>query len=112
MDTPDEWDDKTPQDIIVATDDSVVFGVGYHSWVLTSKDKHILVYVGGQDDGDHFLKALYRSELGGIASVLAVLGALARSGKVKVQSVKLVCDNEALIKACKRTRTQSVFHRT
>jgi RecA-family ATPase len=28
-----------------------------------------------------------------------------------VKSVKLVCDNEAAIKACKRKRTQSVFHR-
>jgi hypothetical protein len=29
-----------------------------------------------------------------------------------VKSVKLVCDNESAIKACKRKRTQSVFHRT
>jgi hypothetical protein len=28
-----------------------------------------------------------------------------------VKSVKLACDNEAAIKACKRKRTQSVFHR-
>jgi hypothetical protein len=29
-----------------------------------------------------------------------------------VEPVKLVCDNEAAIKACKRKRTQSVFYRT
>jgi ribonuclease HI len=54
----------------------------------------------------------YRSELGGIASGIAVIGTLVRSGKIKVKSVKLVCDNKAAIKACKRNRTQRVFHRT
>jgi hypothetical protein len=54
----------------------------------------------------------YRSELGGISSGLAVICTLVRSGKIKEKSVKLVCDNEAAIKACKRKRTQSVFHRT
>jgi hypothetical protein len=54
----------------------------------------------------------YRSEVGGIASGLAVIGTLVRSGKIKVKSVKLVCDNEAAVKVCMRKRTQSVFHRT
>jgi hypothetical protein len=54
----------------------------------------------------------YRSELGGIASGLAVIGTLVRSGKIKVKSVKLVCDNEPAVKVCTRQRTQSVFHRT
>jgi hypothetical protein len=64
----------------------------------------MLVYGGGPDDGDHILTTSYHSELGSIAAGLAVIGALARSGKAKVKSVKLVCDNEAAIKACKRTR--------
>jgi hypothetical protein len=54
----------------------------------------------------------YISELGGIASGLAVIGTLVRSGKIKVKSVILVCDNEEAAKACKRKRTRSVFHRT
>jgi hypothetical protein len=54
----------------------------------------------------------YRSELGGIASGLAVIGTLVRSGKIKVKTVKFVCDNEAVIKACKIKGTQSVFHIT
>jgi hypothetical protein len=54
----------------------------------------------------------YRSEPGGIASGIAVIGTLVRSGKIKLKSVKLVCDNEAAIKACKRKHTRSVFHRT
>jgi hypothetical protein len=29
-----------------------------------------------------------------------------------VKTVKFVCDNEAAINACRRKRTQSVFHRT
>jgi ribonuclease HI len=67
---------------------------------------------GGPDDGDQLLMMSYRSELRGIANGLAVIGTLVRSGKIKVKSVKFVCDNESVIKACKRKRTQSVFHRT
>jgi hypothetical protein len=54
----------------------------------------------------------YRSKLGGIASGIAVIGTLVRSGKIKVKSVKLVCDNETAIEACMRNHTQGVFHRT
>jgi hypothetical protein len=97
MDMPDEWDDETPQDIIVATDGSVVFGVGCHSWVVSSENEHILVFGGGPDGGDQSLMTSYCSELRDIAIGLAVIGALARSGKVKVRSFKLVHDNEASI---------------
>jgi hypothetical protein len=109
---PDEWDEKTPQDIIVGTDGSVVFEVRYHSWVVTSENEHVLVPGGKPDDGDQLLMTLYHAELGGIASGLGVIGALARSGKVKLRSIKLVCDNDAEIKACKITRTQIIFNRT
>jgi ribonuclease HI len=54
----------------------------------------------------------YMSVLGGIASGLSVMGTLVRSGKIKVKSVKLVCDNEAAVKVCTRQRTKSVFYRT
>jgi ribonuclease HI len=66
----------------------------------------------GPYGGDQLLMTSYRSELGGIASGLAVIGTLVRSSKIKVKSVKLVCDNEEAVKACKRKKTQSVFHRT
>jgi hypothetical protein len=38
-------------DLIVATDGSVLFGVGYHSWLVSTKDEHILLHGGGPDDG-------------------------------------------------------------
>jgi hypothetical protein len=102
------------QDSIVATnlDGSVVFGVSYHSWVVSTDNKQVLLTGGGPDDGDQYIMTSYRSELGGIVIGLAVSGTLVRSGKIKVKSVKLVCDNEAAIEACKRKRTPSVFHRT
>jgi hypothetical protein len=87
------------QDIIVATDGSVVFGVGYHSWVVATDKEQVLLMGGGPDDGYHLLMTSYRSELGGIASGLAVIGTLVRSGKIKVKTVKFVSDNEAEIKA-------------
>jgi hypothetical protein len=72
----------------------------------------VLLKGGGPDEGYQLLMTSYRSELGGIASGLSVIGTLVRSGKIKVKSVKLVCDNEAAVKICTRKRTQSVFHRT
>jgi hypothetical protein len=112
MDVPMEWDNSEEHNIIVATDGSVVFGFGYHSWVFTTNNEHILLSGGGPDDGDQRLMTSYRSELGGIASGLAVIGKLARSVNIEVKAVKLVCDNKAAIKACKRRPTQSGFHRT
>jgi hypothetical protein len=100
------------QDMIVVTDGSVVFGVGYHSWVVATDNEQVLLMDGSPDDGDQLLMMSYRSELGGIIRGLAVIGTLIRSGNIKVKSVKPFCDNEAAIKACKRKRTQSVFHRT
>jgi hypothetical protein len=67
---------------------------------------------GGPDYGNQLLMTSYGSELGGIASGFSVIGAIVKSGKIKVKSVKFVCDNEAAIKACKINHTQSVFHTT
>jgi hypothetical protein len=106
MDVTDE------QDIIATTDISVVFGVRYHRWVVATDKEQVLLTGGDPDDRDQLLMTSYRSEFLGIASGIAVIGALVRSGKIKVKSVKFVCDNEAGIKACKKKRTQSVFHRT
>jgi hypothetical protein len=89
-----------------------VFEVGYHSWVVVTDKEQVLLTRGGPYDGDQLLMTSYRSELGGIASGKAAIRTLIRSGKIKVKSVKLVCDNEAVIKAYKRKRTQSVLHRT
>jgi hypothetical protein len=49
------------QDLIVATDGSVVFGVSYHIWVVATDNEKVLLKVGGPDDGDQLLMTLYRS---------------------------------------------------
>jgi hypothetical protein len=105
-------DATVDQYIIVAAERSVVCGVKYHRWVVTTDKEQVLLMGGVLDDGDQLLITLNSSELGGIASGLAVIGTLVRSGKIKVKTVKFVCDNEAAIKACRRKRTQCVFHRT
>jgi hypothetical protein len=64
-------------DIIIATDGSVLFGVGYHRWLIVTTDKEILMAGGGSYDGAYTQMASYRSELGWIAAGLGVLGALA-----------------------------------
>jgi hypothetical protein len=53
--TPAGWDPTSPVNIIIATDGSVNLGVGYHSWVVATEDKDILLQCGGPDDGDLFI---------------------------------------------------------
>jgi hypothetical protein len=112
LDVPDNWDSNEPRDLLVATDSSVVFGVGYHSWVIKTMDENVILYGGGPDDGDPLFMTSYRSELGGLASALAVLGMLERSGRLNIRSVKCVSDNQSAARACKRKPTESIFHRT
>jgi hypothetical protein len=38
LDVPDNWGSNTPRDLLVATDGSLEFGIGYHSWVITTMD--------------------------------------------------------------------------
>jgi ribonuclease HI len=104
-------EENEEQDLNLATDGSVVFGVSYHSWVFATDNEKVLLNGGGPYDGDQLIMTSYRSELGGITSGLAVSGTLVRYGKIKVKSLKLVCDNEAVVKVCTRKRTQNVFHR-
>jgi hypothetical protein len=80
LDVPDNWDSNEPCDLLVATDGSVVFGGGYHSWVITTMDEHVILSGGGPDDGEPLIMTSCRSELGGFASALAVMGMLERSG--------------------------------
>jgi hypothetical protein len=55
MSKPVGWDTMTTLDIIIATDISVNFGLGYHSWVVATADEDILIQGGGPDDDDLFL---------------------------------------------------------
>jgi hypothetical protein len=64
----------------VVTDGSVLFGIRYHSWVIATAEEGILLAGGGPDDGDPLPMTSYRSELGGLAAGLAVLGTLTWSG--------------------------------
>jgi hypothetical protein len=83
--TPMGWDATEPKDLIVATDVSVLFGVGYHIWVIATSDEDILFTGGGPDDGEPLLMKSYQSEVGGLASGLSVLGKLARSGIINIR---------------------------
>jgi hypothetical protein len=98
-------------DIIIATDGTVLFGVGYHRWLIATTDEDILMAGGGPDDGAQDKTASYRSELGGIAAGLGVLGTLARSGMIRIRGLALIYDNSAAILASKCDLTPSVFHR-
>jgi hypothetical protein len=50
IDGPNGTDVNVDQDIIVTMDGSVVFGVGYHSWVVAIDKEHIFLMGVGPDD--------------------------------------------------------------
>jgi hypothetical protein len=102
---------STPVNIIIVTDGSVTLGVGYHSWVVATEDEDILLQGEGPDDGDLFLMQLYRSELGGVAAGLAVLGTLSRLGLINIASATFLCDNESAVLSTNMPLTDSIFHR-
>jgi ribonuclease HI len=112
LDVSETWDSNEPRDLLVATDGSVVFGVGYHSWVTTTMNEKVILSGGGPDDGEPLLMTSYRSELAGLASALAVLGMLERSGRLNIRSVKCVSDSQSAVRACKRKPKERIFHRT
>jgi hypothetical protein len=86
--------------------------VGYHSWVVSTKDEEIIISGGGPDDGAPNHMTSYRSKLGGICAGMAVIGTMERSGKINMRSVRFVCDNEAAVKRCNQKQTKSVLHNT
>jgi hypothetical protein len=104
--TPTPFDFDEPADLIIATDGSVLFGVGYHGWVLATKEETILLRGGGgADDVIQSLMTSYRSELGGVVAGLAVLGALFRSGTLNIRSIRFICDNKSAVPAEKRPKS-------
>jgi hypothetical protein len=109
---PADFDPTEPQDLIVATDGSELFDVGYRIWVVSTKDEEIIISGGGPDDGAQNQMTYYRSELGGVCAGMAVIGTMARSGKINIRSVRFVCDNESAVKRCNKKQTKSVFHNT
>jgi hypothetical protein len=109
--TPSGWDPTIPVNISIATDGSVTLGVGYHSWIVATEDEGILLQGGGPDDGDLFLMQSYRSELGGVAAGLTVLGTLSRSGLINIASTTFLCDNQSAVLSTNRPLTDSIFHR-
>jgi hypothetical protein len=62
--TPIPFDFEELADLIIATDGSVIFGVGYHGWVLSTIEETILLNGGGPDDGIQSLMTSYQSKLG------------------------------------------------
>jgi hypothetical protein len=91
--TPTPFDFEEPADLIIATNGSVLFGVGYHGWVLATKEGTILLRGGGPDDRIQSLMTSYQSELGGRVAGLAVLGTLFRSGTLNIRSIRFICNN-------------------
>jgi hypothetical protein len=108
--TPVGWDPTTTVNMIIATDGSVTLGVGYHSWVVATEDEDILLQGGGPDYADLFLMQSYRSELGGVAAGLAVIGTLSWSGIINIASATFMCDNELSILLTNMPLTDSIFH--
>jgi hypothetical protein len=78
--------------------------------VVATEDEDILLQGGQLDDGDLILMQSYRSDLGGVAAGLAVLGSLIRSGLINIASVMFLCENEPAVLSTNRPLTESIFH--
>jgi hypothetical protein len=61
INVPNGMDVTEDQDIIVAKDGAVVFGVVYHSWAFTTNNEQVLLMGGGGYYGDQLLMTSYRS---------------------------------------------------
>jgi hypothetical protein len=109
---PYQLDFTMEVEIIIVTDGAVLFGVGYHSWLIATTDEDIPMAGGRPDDGVQDQMSSYRSELGGIAAGLGILGTLSQSGMICIQGVTLICDNSAAVLARKRDLMPNVFYRT
>jgi hypothetical protein len=88
----------------------VTLGVGYHSWIVITEDEDILLQGGGPDDGDLFLMQSYRSDLGGVAAGLTVLGTLSRLELINIASTTFICDNASATLSANRPMTNIIFH--
>jgi hypothetical protein len=110
--TPPPFHLDEPVDLIIATNVSVICGVGYHGWVLATKEEKILLRGGGPDDGIQSLMTSYRSELGGLVAGLTFLGTLFRPGAMNIRSIRFICDNELAATAARRPKFESIFHNT
>jgi hypothetical protein len=112
LDLPADFDCTEPTDLIIATDGSVLFGVGYHSWIIATKTGQVILQGGGPDDVSPLYITSYRSELGGICAGLAAIGVLVRSGRINLQSDRMVCDNKEAVNRCNQKLTASIYHNT
>jgi ribonuclease HI len=90
----------------------VLFGVGYHSWLIATKIEKVILRGGGPEDGSPLYMTSYQSELGGICAGLAAIRVLARSSRINLCSVKMVYDNEAAVKSCNQKLTASIYNNT
>jgi ribonuclease HI len=50
--------------------------------------------------------------MGGVCAGMAVIGMMARSGKINIRPVRFVCDTKAAVKYFNQKHTNSVFHNT
>jgi hypothetical protein len=98
LDLPEHFDCTEPTDLIVATGRSVLFGVGYHSWLVSTKMELLILRGAGPDDGSPLYLTSYGSELGEIYAGITAIGVLARLGQINLRAVIMVCDNEAAVK--------------
>jgi hypothetical protein len=78
LNLPEDFDCTEPTDLIVAPNGAVLFGVAYHSWLVSTKTEHIILRGGGPDDGSPLYMTTYQLELGAIRAGLMAIGVLSQ----------------------------------
>ncbi len=72
--------------------------IASHSWVFGNGLQQILASGAGPDDGHPRLLSSYRSELGGILSVLYIVHRICQSYNISAGKVVLYCDNKGALR--------------
>ncbi len=69
---------------------------GCHGWVLASNEQELLLQGAGPDDGHPMLINSYRSELGGLITVLYIIYRICSHYQVASGKMKYYCNNKGV----------------
>jgi hypothetical protein len=91
---PDNCDVNFPLVVMVATYGPVTLGIGYHRWVISTKDGGILIYGVVSGNSDPRLMTSHHSELGGALVWLETITVCSITFMHKNESTVILLNND------------------
>jgi hypothetical protein len=72
-------------------------GLGSHSWLFADPEGMLLWSGAGPSDGHPNLMSSYRTELGGVTTILYLISVLVQNSDILDGSVTIYCDNQGAL---------------